>query len=96
MAEPARITLYPDYSARWPVWDGFGMVEPVALGVSRRLMDALSDWQEFFEEHFHHERGWDDRASERQFSDRGHELVHRLRAELPDADVALDLWTSRS
>jgi hypothetical protein len=94
MAAPSTLRLMPEYGAGWPLWEAGGRTHPTSFVLTDELRADLLEWQDFFEEHFHYERGWDDARSRRWFDDQGHRLAHRLRAELPDTDIELVLWTS--
>lgn len=66
------------------------------MALTDELRAGLVQWQDFFEEHFHHEHGWGHDESGRWFDDRGHQPLHWLRAELSDTEIELRLWTSPS
>lgn len=91
-----QVRLSPDYMAAWPLWrDGTEMKHPASLGMSQPLTAALKEWQEFFDQHFHHEGGWDASDSATWFDDYGYRLMHWIQAELPEADVEYDRWATK-
>ena len=64
--------------------------------MSQPLMTALRNWQEFFDEHFHYEGGWDTSDSSKWFDNYGYRLMHWIQAELPDADVEYNRWATET
>jgi hypothetical protein len=73
-----------DYSCVWPVWgEGSGIHDgDEELPISEDLRQDLLDWQEFFEQHLHHERGWDTEAAGDEWLARGWDLQRRMQTEL--------------
>ena len=89
-----RLRLFPDHSALWPLWAD-DLSEPEDLGMTHGLMAALQDWQEYFYQHFHYENGWDSPDPRVWFDNRGYELLHWLRAELPDVEIEYHRWATQ-
>jgi hypothetical protein len=86
--------LFPDYMALWPLWLD-DMQDPDSLGMSQPLVAALKDWQEFFDQHFHYDGGWDAPDSATWFDNFGYRLVHWIQAELPDLHVEYNRWATK-
>ncbi|WP_298804109.1 hypothetical protein [uncultured Pseudokineococcus sp.] len=87
------IRLMSDYSAPSPVWTSEGcLADPSPLGLSPSLVTQMLDWQRFFDEHFHWDRGWDSQGAGAWYAEEGERLHSRLQAQLPARRVVLDLW----
>lgn len=85
------IRVYPDYAAIWPLWEpaaANNTPTPADLGLSSELEADIRSWLDFWEIHFHWEKGWDSHASELQSAASGQKFVAQLRKEVaPFADV---------
>ncbi|CAL9462951.1 hypothetical protein SUDANB95_02659 [Actinosynnema sp. ALI-1.44] len=82
-----------DYGVDWPLWDSDGAMARSAVDLSEALAVRLVAWQQHFEEHFHHERGWSSGRDAALYAKEGGELLHLLRDEIGGwARVELDLW----
>ena len=83
---PTRILLMAEYACVWPVWgEGSGMHDgDEELPISDALRQDLLDWQEFFEAHMHHDRGWDTARAGEEWASRGRGLQQRLQRELDE------------
>jgi hypothetical protein len=85
-----------DYSCGYPLWTAEGAVTPDELGLSHELAEALLEWQDLFDGHFHYERLWDGPAHAGRYAERAEPLACRLRHELGDNwVVVVDLWPVR-
>lgn len=82
-----------DYGVGWPLWDADAAMDPAAVELSEGLTARLHDWQGFFEERFHHERGWQSTGDAAAYAAQGRQLRHLLETEIGGwARVELDLW----
>jgi len=85
------IRVYPDYSATWPLWESTAennTPTPADLGLSSELEADIRRWFDFWEVHFHWERGWDSDESQLQSAAAGKQFVAQLRKEVASfADV---------
>lgn len=85
------IRVFADYGADWPLWEPAAennTPTPTDLGLSSELEADIRRWFDFWETHFHWERGWDSRESERQSATAGHKFVDELRKEVASfADI---------
>ncbi|MGX5655516.1 hypothetical protein ACWKWC_12145 [Geodermatophilus nigrescens] len=90
-----QVRLFPDYMALWPLWLD-DMRDPNSLGMSQPLAVALKDWQKFFDQHFHHDGGWDTPHSATWFDNFGYRLLHWIQAELPELHVKYDRWANEA
>ncbi len=53
-----RVRLMSDYTG-WPLWDEEGGTGPEDWPMlSAELRRALQAWEDYWETHFHYERGW--------------------------------------
>lgn len=84
-----RVQLMSDYSCGMPLWGDGGLIaDPVAeLGISAELADDLAAWQEWWEQHFHDDRGWDSAAARTAYLREAPPLADRLQRELPGVEV---------
>jgi hypothetical protein len=90
---PRRVRLMSDYWAGSPLWGPGGVQYPEDLGLSADLGSRLLAWEDHFERHFDHERGWDSLESRKRYGDNVDDLVRDLRRELgPDVELVVDLW----
>ncbi len=84
-----------EYGARMPLWpqDDPRLVALVDEFVDDVLTARLHAWAEVFDQHFHHERGWDDRRVAAAHRVEGEALRDTLAAALPAPwHVDLDYW----
>lgn len=85
-----------DYAVGWPVWDRLGATDPGDFALSGGLTGRIHAWQEFFEQRFHYEKGWDTAEDAVAYAAEGRQLRSLLEREIGDrADVTLDLWPTR-
>ncbi len=93
-----RIKLMNEYMCELPLWqEGEGQVSEEMLleelRLSRRLEKGLRALATRFNNHFQHDRGWDDEDRARRHADHARSMHRRLKRELgPAWDVVLDLW----
>ncbi|MGH3412058.1 MAG: hypothetical protein ACRDPH_03125 [Marmoricola sp.] len=81
-----------DYRAESPVWVRGVLVTPEYLGLSAGLARALREWEQYFEDHFDDERGWDSQPASDWYRTQAEVLVRSLRAELdPRVELSVDL-----
>ena len=94
--EHGELRLMSDYGCTWPLWCaelGGGLSDLHAtLGTSRSLEQDLLAWQEHFEVHFDFMHGWTSPRAADDYSTAGAGLLDRLRNELPDKVVTMNLW----
>jgi hypothetical protein len=83
------ITLSPEYGYDLPLEGPFQQFD-----ISASLLDALGDWQQYFEDNFDpHAGGWRTSESERRWTDEAVELEFGLRrAVWGRATVVVHLW----
>jgi hypothetical protein len=83
------ILLSPEYAYDLPLSGPYRQ-----LDISASLLDALGDWQQFFEDHFDpYAGGWKTEESRRTWAEDAVELEFRLRrAVWSRAIVEVDLW----
>jgi len=89
------VKLMNDYSVDWPVWTHFDPDADAAVdaAVDEALAERLRAWVDVFNEHYHHERGWDDPRVAADHRAEGEALRDALAAVLPDPlRVRLDYW----
>ncbi len=88
------LRLMSDYMCVVAVWGDGACLGDLAqeLGVSEDLERALLAWQEHFQQHYHHDDGWDVSENARWYCERGRRLHEWVRRELPDLEISLDLW----
>ncbi|EOM76180.1 hypothetical protein [Rhodococcus rhodnii] len=92
--------MFPDYGHDWPLWenstptgDAGYATEPDIYGLSAPLTVDMASWHNFWERHFHHERGWDCDESREKWRVDGDDILARLRVEVADfADVKYEPW----
>lgn len=86
------IRFSPDYGNPWPLWERNAALPdplPSDLGLSESLQTQMRNWYDFWEVHFHWERGWDSEENETLSWLEGNVLVEKLRTEIADfADVS--------
>ena len=76
-----------------PSWDGDYTTTPETYGLSAELTRDMALWQEGWETHFHHDRGWDSDESRERWRRDGRSVVARLRREVASfADVRYEPW----
>lgn len=93
MGELRSVRLMSDYGAGWPLWASDGVVSPSELGVSEDLAARLSAWQDYFEQHFHHEHGWRSPSDADVYAREAEKLLRLLTAEIGrENHIYLDLW----
>ncbi|GAA1716754.1 hypothetical protein GCM10009809_11010 [Isoptericola hypogeus] len=94
-ADRLTVMLMNDYGADWPVWMLFDPDVDAAVdaAVDDTLAARLRAWAQVFDEHYHYERGWDDRRVAAQHRAEGEALRVALAAVLPaPLRVRLAYW----
>jgi hypothetical protein len=87
-----RLRLSPDYGVEYPLWLD-GNRQPNEIGLTQELGERLAAWQSFFDEKYHHERGWRTRDDRAAFEAEGKRLREALQSEVGDRlAVVLNLW----
>ena len=82
-----------DYGAGSPIWASEGVVSSSMLRVSEDLGARLYAWQDYFDQHFHYESGWQSPGDADVYAREGEELRRLLAAEIGSSyHVELDLW----
>ncbi|CAM3400620.1 hypothetical protein [Isoptericola cucumis] len=90
------VKLMNDYNADWPIWT----LDPAAEAAGDAAVDddlaaRLRAWAGAFNEHFHHEHGWDDPRVAAAHRAEAEALRDALAAALPRPwKVELDYWES--
>lgn len=78
-----HVRLFSDYTG-WPLWDEEGGTGPEDWQMlSTELRQALQTWDDYWETHFHYERGWS-KGTKPWYAAEARRLADRLRRELGD------------
>lgn len=84
-----------EYTVDWPIWPKTDAALEAAVNesVDDALAARLRAWAGIFNEHYHHEHGWDDRRVAAAHRAEGEALRDALAAVMPEPwRVELDYW----